>query len=165
MLFPASLCRAGQQPVAKQAETTRVADGKTDRWAEKTVAIPAKSARAGVVAGEIISRRRPSSTTTTTRLFMSMLPSPKFSVAFAAAMAARVIPDQCPSDLLMRHEDPPKQPTCRKLPKRPHNHVYEQQPQFPLSAQAHRQPAHGSQTPLSVPQNPEPPGDSSRARK
>ena len=131
MLFPASLCRAGQQPVEKHAETTRVADGKTDRCAEKAVAIPAKSARAGVVAGEIISRRRPSSTTTTTRLFMSMLPSPKSSVAFAAAMAARVIPEQRPSDLLMRNKNRQKLPTCRKLLKRPHNHVYEQQPQFP----------------------------------
>lgn len=131
MLFPASLWRAGQQPVAKQAETTRVADGKTDRWAEKTVAIPAKLASAGVVAGEIISRRRPSNTTTTTRFFMFILLSPKSLVASAAAMAARVIPDQCPSDLLMRHENRQRRSTCRKLPKRPHNHVCEPQPQFP----------------------------------
>jgi hypothetical protein len=61
---------------------------------------------------------------------MSILLSPKSLVAFAAAMAARVIPDQRPSDLLMRHENRQKQPTCRKLPKRPHNHVYERQPQF-----------------------------------
>jgi hypothetical protein len=37
---------------------------------------------------------------------MSVLLSPKSLVASAAAMAARVIPDQCPSDLLMRLANP-----------------------------------------------------------
>jgi hypothetical protein len=62
---------------------------------------------------------------------MSMLLSPKSSVVFAAAMAAHIIPDQRPSDLLTQNGNRQNRPTCQKLPKRLHNHVYERPPQFP----------------------------------
>src|SRR5262245_13532238 len=50
-----------------EADTTRVADGNTERWAAKLCARSANRASAGVRGASIRSRRRPSSTTTTTR--------------------------------------------------------------------------------------------------
>jgi hypothetical protein len=44
-----------------------VAEGKTERWAAKLVAVAAKAWRFGVVVGPTMSRRRPSRTTTIAR--------------------------------------------------------------------------------------------------
>ena len=74
VVLPCKPCRAGKQPVAMLAETTRVAEGNTERWAAKHVASAAKAARQGMCSGVTLSRRTPSRMTTTAR-GMAMLPS------------------------------------------------------------------------------------------
>src|SRR5262245_44776047 len=60
------------QPVAKDAETTRVAEGNMERWAANTCDRRAKELSAGMCASVMRSRRRPSRTTTTTRRMLEL---------------------------------------------------------------------------------------------
>ena len=67
-VLPCSSWRAGWQPVANEAETTRVAEGNIERCAAKPAPRERQSAPApACVSSPIRSRRMPSSTTTTAR--------------------------------------------------------------------------------------------------
>ena len=67
MVLPSSPCAPGRQPVAMQAEVTRVTEGKTPVQAAKSAELSARAARPGAVAGVMRSRRRLSQMTRTAR--------------------------------------------------------------------------------------------------
>ena len=67
MTLPCSPWEAGKHPVASEAEFTRVAEGKTDRWWGYHRALVASRYRFGVNASPTRSPRNPSTTTRTAR--------------------------------------------------------------------------------------------------
>src|SRR5262245_35863807 len=86
MVLPRSPWAAGQQPVAMQADVTRVTEGNTPEQPVKSAEAWASAASAGAVAGEMRSRRRLSQTTRTARRMDRSLP---FDAPFRADVECR----------------------------------------------------------------------------